>query len=274
MQMRLSDSSLDQRRIGIAIGLGALGGLVFALATWGYDFAILVIAHGLLPWSKFLLGVVIAVLSGSLCGYVCSKTSRLFLVMVLWLIWGFFMSWVAGQIPFEYQTRMIHTFYPLLQQEISYPQPQNEGPRIFLVWLITGGLTLIISFLFINLVDSVTANTHIGTTVLFVLVWLLFFGFVGKSIDSIYNQSFRDAIQVTHQAIQNTRTHLDLLDNGSEASKLHIIGMRPLRGVINRPYWLVVKSYDPTFESVDVLVDLDGFWYTCNVFINQVNICK
>lgn len=270
----MSANSIEQKYVRTGIILSMVGGFIFACSAWGYDFVILTISHSVLPWVKFAAGTIEAILTAGICGWLCMRSGRLPVIMALWFVWGLLAAWTASLLPFTLQPAAMQTFSPLLGGKISYFIPENNGTRLFLAWLIVLGISLIISFLYANLVDSVHANINPGSTIMSVAIWGILFIIMGKSIDSVYNQSLRSPIQLTHTAIQEARTHISLLDNSSEASKHQILAMRPLKGVLDKPYTLAVKSYDRTFEDVVVLADMGGFWYECDVSYDHVNICR
>lgn len=268
-----SAEDIESRRNRTAILISALGAAFFACSAWGYDFVLLSIAHGVMPWIKFVAGMFISIVSGGFCGYLSVKTSKLAVIMFYWLIWGFFISWITSLLPFGFQEYVLKTFVPLLSGEIDYPL-ENQGTRLFLAWLIVIALSMIISFLYPNLVDSVLANIHPGATIIFVLLWSALFVVMGKSLDTVYNQPLRKAVLLTHETIQEAREYRDVLDNGKEASNHKILAMRPLKDLLDRPYTLVVKSYDQTIEQIKIIADFDGFWYTCDVGPTLVYNCK
>ena len=145
---------------------------------------------------------------------------------------------------------------------------------MFLAWLIVIGLCLIISFLYSNLMEIVEANLNLGSVVINMVLWAALFVLLGSSLDSIYNRPLRIPVQITHETIQKAKSDPNLLESGSLANQHHILAMRPLKGVLEKPYTIVVKSYDKTMEYVNVIVDFDGLWYTCNVGNNLVYLCK
>jgi hypothetical protein len=263
----------EVRRNLTAVILGGLGGLAFACGTWGYDMIVLAVAHAIVPWAKFLPGMLITVLTGGLCGLLTAKSGKLGLVMLIWVIWGTFVTWIAGMIPIYFLEPITILFHPKLAGVIEYPM-LNLQVRLFLTFLVMFGLTLIFSFLYQNVLESLVVNLHPLNTILFVCVWLVFFIMMGTSIDTIYNQPLRRAAQLTHDSIQTAISHPQELDQGRAALKLGILSMRPMKTVINQPYWTVIKSYDETLEQVQVMVDFSGYWFTCEVGYNTIYVCK
>ena len=264
----------EKRRDQIGALLGAITGGLFALSAWGLDAFITVDAHSVAGWAKVIPGMIAAVGSAALAGYITARTSRLPAIIATWVLWGALMSVIASLLPFDYQAAIIRLTSPLLKQEIDYPLPDYHGRRIFLSLIITFGLTFIISILFSNLVDLITANLHLGTSILAVAAISIIFLLFGYSLDSIYNRPFRNAVHVTHETIQTARANPDAMDSGRQSNTLDLLGIRSARAVLDRPYTIVVKSYNLTLESVQVLIDFDGFWYECSVNDNLVYFCR
>lgn len=263
----------ESRRNWSALLLGAVGGFVFACSAWGYDFAQLLIAHVIVPWAKFVPGLLASAISGALCAFFASKSGKLGIVMLIWIAWGCFVTWIAGLIPvylLEWLTIQLH---PKLAGVIHYPVINLEV-RLFLTLLVMFGLTLIYSFLFQNVLDAFVVNLRPITTSLTVGVWLLFFIIFGASIDTVYNLPLRRAATLTHEKIQIAAAHVEELDQGKEALKLGILSMRPMKSVLQQPYWIAIKGYDETLEQVKVMVDFSGYWFTCEVSPTTIYVCK
>lgn len=254
--------------------LGAVTGFLFALAAWGVDMLITSLGHGLGAWAKGPVGIVAAVLTGALAGFLTARASRLLAIISIWVGWGGLMSLIASLLPFQYQNAVIAWIRPLLRQEILYPTPEFHGRRLFLSLVITAGLMFIVAIFFSNLVDTIAANVHIGASALSVAAVSVIFILFGVSLDSIYNRPFRSAVSITHETIELARANPDALESGKESSEMGLLGVRTIEGILDRPYSMVVKSYDTSLESIQVLVDFDGFWYECSVNNNTVYYCK
>lgn len=270
----MQSSSSEKHRDLTGAYLGALTGCLFALGAWGVDLVIVSVSHGVAAWAKFPPGLLISVLTGALAGFLTARVSRLPSVIAIWVGWGFLMSLLASLLPFTFQSSIIGLVRPLLQQEIDYPFPDYHNRRIFMSFIISGGLMFIISILFSAQIDSIAANVHIGSSILSVVgIGIIFIGF-GLSLDSIYNRPFRTAMDITHQTIQLARANPQALESGSQSNQLGLLGIRSIASIIDRPYQMVVKSYNTTLESMQVLIDFDGFWFECSVNDNNVYYCK
>lgn len=253
--------------------LGAIAGLVFAFGAWGIDAVQLYAAHAVLPWVKFLAGLLCAVFLGSLCGFLTARSSNILVIILLWVIWGGIVSWVASQLPFEYLSSWVARSFPSLAGEIRYPMPAYYERRVFLSWLISFGLTFLFSLPFSNLVDQVTANVHTGSSVVSVLITsALIFG-LGLSIDSLYNKPFRSALEGTNDAIQLALQHPEALESGKLSNQYGLLGVRTMRAYLDQSYILLVESYDQTIESVQVRVMFETGSFSCACSNNLIYMC-
>ncbi len=170
----------------------------------------------------------------------------------------------AGKVTEIFQIMAWRDVYPL----------ENQDARLFLTWITAFAIFFIIGFLYQNVLDSFMANIHPGATIVFVVFWLSLFVIMGLILDNINHRPFRNAIENTHSAIQKAQLHPELLDSSKAANREGISAFRSLKSIIQRPYSLSVKEYDEPMEQFAILVDFDGFWYTCNVGLNIVYNCK
>jgi hypothetical protein len=270
----MQSNSLEKHRDLTGAYLGAVTGGLFALSAWGVDLLVVALSHGVAAWAKFPPGLIASVLTGALAGFLTARSSKLPTIIAIWVGWGIAMSLLASLLPFDFQSAVISLVRPLLRQEIDYPLPDYHGRRMFLSILISCGLMFIVSILFSALVDSIAANVHIGSSILSIAgISVIFIGF-GLSLDSVYNRPFRNAMDVTHQTIELARANPQALENGSQSNQLGLLGIRTIDQLLDRPYQIVVKSYNITLESMQVMIDFDGFWYECSVNDNTVYYCK
>ncbi len=261
------------RRNKATFQLCTAGAVAYSLGAWGYDFWILAQSHAVFPWIKLIAGLSISVLLAILCSFLLRKIDRLFTTLLCWFAWGGLVSWLTGLLPFRFQEYLITRFQPILTGEIHYPL-ENVETRLFLIWMVAFIMIFIIGFLYQNVLESLMANVHLGATVLFVVFWLSLFGGMGLFLDNVNHKSFRQAIEITHTTIQRSKLHPELLDSGKAASREGVSAFRSLKDIVQRPYMLAVKEYDEPMEQFAVLVDFDGFWYTCDVGLNIVYNCK
>ncbi len=261
-----------KRRLGLVLGL--LAGFVFSIGAWGVDGIVLAISHGYLSWLKFVLGVLVMLILGGTCGLVSTITGKSFFTALLWLGFGIFAGWISGKLPFTFQGTAIAFINPTLGSEIYYTTPVQHSARLFIGWFITIGLSMIAAFFFNNVLDSVWMGMNIGPRIMNLVFWMAFFIIMGLSVDDLYNRPLRTAVEVSHEAIQTARVNEDKFDIGGVAANLHIIGLRPVRQLIQNPYQIAVKSYSDLLDTVQIWVDFDGYWVTCIVANEQIITCK
>ena len=261
-----------KRRLGMYLGL--LAGFIYSFATWGIDGIILAISHGYLFWLKFLLGLMVMLLIGGICGAISAITGKSIITALLWLGFGYIAGWIGGKLPFAFQGTAIAFINPTLGSEISYTTPIQHSARLFVGWFVTIGLSMIAAFFFNSVLDGIWMGMHIGPRIMNLLLWAAFFTIMGLSIDDLYNRPLRTAVQVTHEAIQTARVNEDKFEVGGQAAALHILGLRPVKQLIQKPYQIAVKSYSDLLDTVQVWVDFDSYWVTCTVANEQIITCK
>lgn len=254
--------------------LGASGGFVFSLVCWGTDAIGLFEAHSYLPWIKFLVGIVTMSLVAGLCGYFVSRFERLWTSMLAWLLWGLFAAWYASIIPYKLQEKIITGINPLLKGQIDYPNPSGQSGLIFVSILAAIVLTSLIGFFYIQALEQTWMRLYVGPMIFNLVIWFLFFSLLGVVTDNVYNQPMRNSIQATHDTIETIKQDGAIFERPSEAAQKHLFAFKPHLNLIQRPYMLVVKTYDPRLETFQVLVDFDGFWLNCTVSLGTVVVCK
>lgn len=259
-------------KVGLTAGL--LGGFVFSFLAWGMDAISLAGSHVVYSWGKVFPATLVIIGVAGLCGYFSAKSGRGFISFILWVGWSIASSLVASFIPFRWLEWFIRQLNPLLGAEINYPIPPLQDTRIIFSLCVAVVLGIIISLLFPSIVDQIHMGMYVGPTILNVMLWLAFFVGMGFMSDEVFNKPLRRPLSLTSNTIEVARANKALFDHGKEASKLQILSMKPLVDVIDRPYHIALKTYTDLNESMEVLVDFDGFWYTCNVAYSQVINCK
>jgi len=265
-------SEVQIGRIGWIAGL--IAGLVFSITAWGIDFAVLAKSHVVYSWIKFLPAAIVVTALAGLVGHLAARSGRGLPTFLLWTGWGLGSFFLASYLPYKMSEGIIRYLNPMLGAEISYPIPPLQDTRMIFGVIVVLVVCAIVSFLFPTIIDQLHMGMDLGPLILSVLIWSALFALDGFVMDSIYNASIRKSVSITAETIELARSNEALLDKGGEASKLHILAMRPLREVFRRPYYIGLKTYDDLNESMLVWVDFDGFWYTCNVANDQVINCK
>ena len=99
----LSEDARRTRRLfqAAGVGYGLLFGLGFALFAWGYDAYVLYQSGGVLPWSKLVIGLPLALVVGGLAGWLAALTQMTVVSVVVWALVCGLLGASAGHIPFE-----------------------------------------------------------------------------------------------------------------------------------------------------------------------------
>lgn len=259
-------------KIGFTAGL--LGGFLFSMMTWGIDAISLAGSHVVYPWIKVLPASILVTLTAGLCGYIASKTGKGIIAFILWVGWGVGTCLIAANLPYRWMEWIIRAINPLLGAEINYPIPSLHETRLIFSLCVVIILSVFVSLLFPTIVDQIHMGMYLGPTVMNVSLWLVLFFGMGFVLDEVFTKPLRRPLNMTSDTIELARVNTALFDRGREASNLQILAMKPLRDVLDKPYHLALKTYDDLNESVQIWVDFDGYWYTCNAAYSQVVNCK
>lgn len=254
--------------------MGCIAGLVYALAAWGLDAIELLESHAVYPWLKIVLGTAIAVVTGGLCGYICARIDRGLPALFIWLFWGAGMVYLTAYFPYQISEKLISILNPMLGNEIHYPVPPLHETRVIIGLVIAIVLCGIASFLYFVALEHMYTGMYIGSAIVSMAIWLVLFAGIGFSLDDFYNQPIRRPITVISDTIDVARVNKNLYEKPREASQLGISGLRDQRALLDRSYYLAMKSYDDITNGVQVLVDFDGFWITCSATESQLIHCK
>src|SRR5512137_1885458 len=77
---------INQRTFRYSLWLGAISGLAFSLALWGYEAFLFFRAHVAYPWLPMLTGTILCVLICTLAALLTWLVNRALLGLVFWVL--------------------------------------------------------------------------------------------------------------------------------------------------------------------------------------------
>ncbi len=254
---------------------GALAGFSFALAAWGWDAYELANAGAILPWSKFIMGVLVTTLLGMLAGWLAARTDNSMLSALLWLGVGVIFTLLAGILPYRGVTFAQNWLAPEIAERTSYPLTGAAQIRMWIALLAVGLSTFFVGVFELILINSAT------TSPTFTLRWLslaacipltLLGGYIGADLQ--INRPLRDPVMTVHRILEFARTNRGQTIDRTVARELHVSALRSLSSVIFGPYRLVLGTYDELLSQVTVLVDFNGNWARCITLDGNLTFCE
>ena len=257
---------------GLLYGLAA--GLAFALFAWGIDAILLTVAHGAYTWVKFVPGLVICAVSGAFVGWLTVRVQNIFVSIILWLSLGLLFSQLIHWLPIRIAPALIGVFNPAMGEYLKYPYYPEFNQSVWFGFAVIAFVSILCALLENILIDQALFTRGNTTLLVPLAVSVMAFSLAGNTGDSLFNEHFREPIQIVDQLIQFT------LDNaGAEIPKdvarsMHTGAISPVKELVIPDRKLVLSNYDQYMGHIDVLVDFNGKWVKCTTIYNQVTFCK
>ena len=254
---------------------GALAGFCFALAAWGWDAYELASAGAMLPWVKFIAGVLLTTLLGMLAGWLAARTDSSLASALIWLGVGGVFTYLAGVLPYQGVTFAQNWLAPDIAERTNYPLTNAAQIRMWIALLTIGLSTLFVGIFEQVLIDS--ANTSSS----FSIRWLslgaciplvLLGGYIGADVQ--INQVLRDPVLSVHEVLAFASANEGQVIDRAVARATHVGALRSLSNVIYGPYQIVLGSYDELLSQVTVLVDFNGAWARCVTVDGTLTFCE
>jgi hypothetical protein len=253
--------------------MGLLAGLVFTLAAWGLDAAELALAHGLFFWLKLALCAPPCILASMLVSWLVFKTGSGVVRIVLWGASGAGLAWLASHAPNQGVSLLLDKFYPAYGKLVDYPFNDGFDGRQALALIVVTVLFLLISLLLTPNVEDSAFDPAVKKIVP-IGMWLVMLAIAGLALDNLVNLPLREPVTLTNMLIQTQLAYQGHPDYATVATESGLRALRPLQDLLTKPRHLLVRSYDETIESVDVLVAFDSVWAHCTVFNHAPNFCE
>lgn len=272
---KLPNKSLEFKKRKEFIGLlyGITSGIAFAIFAWGADAFLLAQANTMHFWMKFVPGLVLSILVGSLAGWITIRFEKHGIALITWGLVAVFYTWLVIWLPasgIKFFTQLIDPHLANLQK-FSEIDSINQF-RIFGFFTI-GLPTIICGLLEINLVEQVLLSSHNSSLVIALSTCLIVMGLAGSASDYLINIHFREPIQALNKTIDIAVSYRDGNISDKIAREQHVYAINHLKIDLNKPRKMALISFDQTLGNMNVLVDFEGVLVKCNVIYSQTSNC-
>lgn len=272
----MKTAPFEKRRQGLGALYGAIGGLVFSVLTWGLDALSLAQSHVVLPFGKFVPGLILCVLLCMLVGWLSARIDKAAVALLLWIGLSVLLVVMILWLPIDWMSWLTHQFYPVYSSFIKYPSLAGSSQFIILGSIALALLAGIAGLIENLLIDSAMEKQGNGGVVGMIFMVALLLGIGGYLMDNMLNPNFRDSADamdtLIHFAVENKDNEVDpIVSRQSHLSTMTQIGAE----VYTKPHKLIIQTYDRVaLTQIDFIVDFSGDLYSCTVVGNAPVYCR
>jgi len=252
---------LRKQRYGLAVGMVA--GLAFACTAWGYDGYLLQQAHAYFPWVKFVTGGILTALVGGAAGWLSMRYEKALLGLIFWLSAGGLFAWFTVIVPFFLTPIIVGILAPDVRPLLHYEMYSEMSARIGVTfaWIVIAAI--VTSALQIPLIEQATFSFRPFGKIIPFIVCSFFLIVIGWVIDDFSNKSIRDATIQLDRTIQFSLDHRGQEIDKAVSREMHLAALRTVQDSVNETRRLIMTSYDPLLENIQVAVNFNGKWVEC-----------
>lgn len=276
LQFEDTDKRLEvlrlKRRLGMVYGLTL--GLAFAVSAWGVDGYLLSQAHGMYPWLKFIIGVVICATVGGFVGWLVARLEKAILAPLLYLGLSLVFAWLVVSLPFQIFPRVVSRLDPEIGRLLDYVFYENFSSRLAIAFVWVGMFVTLAGILQIPLAEPAAFSTSIFGRIAPLIVCSAIVVVNGSIVDSINNEPLRSPLIEMEKTIQFAVEHRGQNVDRAVSRAMHLASLRSVQDVIDRPRRLIVGSYDEFLGQVNVLVRFGDTWVDCVTSYTQPSFCQ
>ncbi|MHC1740697.1 MAG: hypothetical protein AB9897_06250 [Anaerolineaceae bacterium] len=248
---------------------GLVAGLVYVIVLWGISAVKLSMINAIHPWAQLLLGILPVLILCCLAAWLSNRAKNAFLIVIIWVITGVLITWIATHISFEGLTWYYRIFDPQVAAIVNYPFNSGFSTRMVFALLFTGVISGIAGVFYNLLLENAFTASAIGGTVFAFVIWGAFFAGSAMTLNDMVERFLRDPLVAINQTIEyklideNTPFEADLARN------LHITALISVTDLIHSPRRIILQGYNNSISMTIVAIDFSGTWVTCNVLNNS-----
>ncbi len=263
----------SKRLTGIAYG--AIGGLAFAVSSWGWDGYVLSQSHAYLPWLSLSVALIFCSSIGAMTGWLTARFENSLLGAIFWLIPALLFAWLIIVLPLQINPFLISKINPQIGSFLNYSTDVELGVRFGVAasWIVPFALIIGVTQLPIT-ESSVFSASFFGKIAPFFFC-VVVISLSGVIADNMINMQFRDALVSMNNAVQFT------LDNKNNpridedaARQMHASSLNAVKKYVVESRTLLVREYDATFGEIHILIRFENQWVDCLVVYAQPSSCK
>lgn len=249
-------------------------GFAFALFTWGIDGFGLATSHGAFPWVKFIPGLLLCVLAGSLTGWLTIRFENHLLAILFWTALALFFSRLIIWLPLKAAPFIIRLLDHTMGEYLKYPLYGSLNQTAWFGFAAIVLVAVICGLLEINMVEQALYSLGSAAILLPLILCIFGFGLVGSTSDSLLNEHVREPVRTVDSLIQFALDNADEEVPAMVARSMHLGAVKTIEDYLPLERRIILSNFDESIGQVDVLVDFSGIWVKCTAIYNQVTYCR
>lgn len=253
---------------------GTALGLAFSVFAWGIDAYLLDRMHGLLPWLKFLGGVIPCMLLGGFTGWLSARLDRPLFALLLWGAAASMFAWLTVGLPLQLTPRLLSIVEPDIRDLLHYTYYEAFSTRVGVAYVWIAIFVSLAGFLQIPLSDSAVFSTSFLGKISPMLMTLVLMAICGTIVDGLNNELLRSPIDAVNMTIQFMLDHRGEDIDPLVSRRMHLSALRTVEGLVTPDRKFIVSGYDQYLEQVQVLARFDKAWVECELVVNQLIRCE
>lgn len=253
---------------------GIVVGLAFAVATWGGDALIMSRIHAYQPWLKLIVGALVCASIGGLVGWLAARLDKPIFSVLFWLIAAAVFAWLSTVNTFQIYPAMVVKIDPDLKSFINYSAYQSLTTRTTLAFIWTGIFGALVGLLQLPLSEGAVFSATYGSKLIPFLVGMLIMVLCGVIVDNLNNEPLRSPVVSLHRVIDFAIETQGQEIDPKLARTMRRYAVREIEDWLDRPYYLIVGSFDREIGQVHVFANFRGDWADCIVVYNQASFCQ
>lgn len=264
--------SRSKQVMGLMYGCAA--GLAFAIFGWGVDAFQLLAAHGAYAFVKFIPGLLLCTVTGTLVGWLTALIQKPLIGILLWISNALLYAWLVFWLPIRSTPAIIKIFDSILGEYLQYPFYKSLNQTLWFGFATIALVAIIFGLLENILIDqAIFSSGKIAKLVPLIMVAVAF-SLVGSSSDSLLNKNLREPLITVDNLIDFAVDNLDNDVDPALARAMHLNSVKTIRHLLPLERTLILSNFDEAIGQVDVLVNFYGKWVKCTTIYNQVTFCK
>jgi hypothetical protein len=265
---------IPSRKLVFGLIYGLAAGLVFSLASWGLNAFLLSRAHFAYPWTAFLLGILPTMIIAGLAGYLTIRLDNALLGAVCWLITGIFLGLLGVWFPLRIVPEILPRIEPVLKDWVAFSWLDAYTFLASSAAILGGIAFVIIGLLESVLIDQAAFSPYTGAIIMPLLVCALISGTVGGVVDNLVNVRFRNSAialdRLINFALENQGKKVD----PAISRQMHLGALSTIKPELSAERRMFYFSFTETADEGKILVDFNGHWALCDMFLDQPAFCQ
>ncbi len=263
-------------------GYGVIFGLSFALFTWGYDAWVLAQNGGVLPGSKLVIGLPLALVIGGLAGWLAALSPTIVIPVVIWSVVAGLLAVISAHIPFEGGNLIIWFNDRRFWNEIIFTYNSAAATRTTLMVFISVILGTVVGYFQTVAMNwawdqsSPDGRMTLGSWLILLIaapVALL----PALSVNGFMNRPLRYPQELVGESLQLALSGVQIEDLTAESQQVGLRSLKPYIGQLSdgyETYFVAFSDETGTWYSayVDVVFD-NGFVLRCVTVGERVVYC-